>query len=127
MYQWIKSDVPPANYVGDGTPLSTTKFTQLADVREGGEVVTKYYFWVKNETAVYRASYKSKTLSTRAISQYIENPKSSGIPYVAVLDKNAFAFMRNEDRHELRPSTGDTANMIKPVTNSTRGTPPSHT
>ena len=92
VYQWIQSDTPPATYTGMGTPLSTTKFTQLADVREGGEVVTKFYFWVKGLTAVYKSGEKSKTLSTAAIAQYIANPKSSGIPYVAVLDKNAFAF-----------------------------------
>jgi hypothetical protein len=27
IYQWIESSVPPANYVGAGTPLSTTSYT----------------------------------------------------------------------------------------------------
>lgn len=95
VYQWIQSEQTPDTYTGDGTPLSTTKYTQLADVREGGEVVTRYYFWVKNQTAVYRSGTKSKTLSTQAISQYIANPKSSGIPYVAIIDKNSFAFFNS--------------------------------
>ena len=94
IYQWISSDVPPSAYEGEGTVYSTESFSTLSDIREGGEVVTKYYFWVKGLTAVDKNS--GKTLSPVTIAQYIETPKSSGIPYVAMVDKNLFALFNSQ-------------------------------
>ena len=94
IYQWISSDVPPSAYEGEGTVYSTESFSTLSDVREGGEVITKYYYWVKGLTAVNKNS--GKTLSPVTIAQYIETPKSSGIPYVAMVDKNTFALFNSQ-------------------------------
>ena len=95
IYQWISSDVPPSEYEGEGTVYSTDSFSTLSDVREGGEVVTKYYFWVKGLTAVNKNL--GKTLSPVTIAQYIETPKSSGIPYMAAVDKNVFALFNSQE------------------------------
>ena len=95
IYQWISSDVPPANYDGEGTVYSTTAYSTLSDVRQGGELVTKYYFWVKDLTSVSRVH--GKTLSPLTIKQYIETPKASGIPYAAAVDSNIFALFNTQE------------------------------
>ena len=95
VYAWISSDVPPSEYVGEGTPFSTTSYSSLGDVREGGQIVTKFYFWVKGTTNINKTA--GKTLSPVAIAQYIENPKSSGIPYMAAVDKNVFALFNCQE------------------------------
>jgi hypothetical protein len=94
VYQWIQSDVHPAEYAGDGTPKSTTSYSILSDVNNNGVLVTQYYFWVKGLTSVNKN--RGKTLSTTTIQQYIENPKSSGIPFIAFLDKNSVALYNTE-------------------------------
>jgi len=95
VYQWISSDVPPGEYEGEGQVFSTEDYSLLSDVRQGGELVTKYYFWVKNLTSVNRK--QGKTLSPFTIKQYIETPKSSGIPYIAAVDKNTFALFNAQE------------------------------
>ena len=95
IYQWVSSDVPPEQYEGEGTVYSTESFSTLSDVREGGEVVTKFYFWVKGISSVNKNS--GKTLSPVTIAQYIENPKSSGIPHVAAVSKNVFALYNSQE------------------------------
>ena len=94
IYQWISSDVPPSEYEGEGTVYSTESFSTLSDVRQGGEVVVKYYYWVKGLTSVDRNS--GKTLSPLTIQQYIETPKSSGIPYIAMVDTGTFALFNSQ-------------------------------
>ena len=95
IYQWISSDLPPTSYEGEGTVYSTESYSTLSDVKEGGEVITKYYFWVKGLTSVDKDA--NKTLSPVTIAQYIETPKSSGIPYMAAVDKNIFALFNCQD------------------------------
>lgn len=89
IYQWISSDQPPSEYTGEGTVYSETSYSTLSDVTTGGEIVTKFYFWVKGLSAIDKNS--GKTLSPVTVAQYIENPKASGIPYMAAIGKNSFA------------------------------------
>jgi hypothetical protein len=89
VYQWIESDVPPADYTGEGTPFNTTSYVVRSHINNTGLFVPRYFFWVKNITSV--ATSQQKTLSIQAITQYIENPASSGIPYVAFTAPNTIA------------------------------------
>ena len=83
IYQWIESDVPPSSYTGQGTVYSTSNYVIGSELNPDGVFQSKYYFWVKGLVSV--ASQSNKTLSSSAISQYIDNPKSSGIPYLAAV------------------------------------------
>lgn len=94
IYQWISSDVPPSEYTGEGTVYANDSYSTLSDVKIGGEVVVRYYYWVKGLTAVDKNS--GKTLSPLTIQQYIESPKSSGIPYIAMVDKHTFALFNSQ-------------------------------
>jgi hypothetical protein len=89
VYQWIESPVPPAEYSGPGTVFSTTSFVVGSKLNNDGLFTSRYFFWVRGIPEV--ASRVGKTLSTQAISQYIENPRSSGIPYVAFLGPSTTA------------------------------------
>lgn len=89
VYQWISADVPPSQYTGSGTPLSLENFTVISKLNNQGIFVTGYYFWVTGLETI--ATGAGKTLSTSGIARYIENPKSSGIAYIAPIDANTFA------------------------------------
>ena len=89
IYQWIESVTPPANYTGPGTPLSAISYTTRAQISDTGVVTTSYYFWVRNISTVDTVA--GKKLSTSAIASYIENPRASGIAYLAPLNASTVA------------------------------------
>ena len=89
VYQWIESTVPPSQYTGTGSVYSNTSYTITSELNNEGLFESKYYFWVKGIRTI--PSTRAKTLSTVAIEQYIENPRSSGIPYFAGLSPSTYA------------------------------------
>jgi hypothetical protein len=89
IYQWVASSTPPVNYTGGGTPRNTTSYTVRAQLTNIGTFETIYYFWVKGITTIDTGA--GKTLSTVGIASYIEDPRSSGIPYIAALDASTIA------------------------------------
>ena len=89
IYQWIESSVPPANYVGAGTPLSTTSYTVSSSLTTSGVFATYYYYWVRGISTIDTAN--GKNLSTTAIASYITNPIGSGIPYIAPINSSTVA------------------------------------
>jgi hypothetical protein len=84
IYQWISSTVPPTTYTGPGIPLSVTSYTINSALTKDGIFETRYYFWVRGLTTIDTKA--GKTLSATGIARYIENPRSSGIPYIATLN-----------------------------------------
>jgi hypothetical protein len=95
IYQWVESSVPPANYPGPGIPLNIVDYTVLTNLSENNVFVSNFYFWVRNLDTV--ASDIGKTLSTRVLSQYLENPIASGIPFLAPLNSSTLAFYNCRD------------------------------
>jgi hypothetical protein len=89
IYQWVASSTPPAGYTGEGQPLNTTSYSVRAYLNATGTFETVYYFWVSGITTI--AVNEGKTLSTTGIARYIEEPRSSGIPYIAALDASTVA------------------------------------
>ncbi|CAB4138032.1 hypothetical protein UFOVP328_225 [uncultured Caudovirales phage] len=89
IYQWVKSDVPPAQYTGPGTPYSFDSYTVNTSLTAQGIFATQYYFWVTGIDTI--ATESGKTLSTTGIARYIESPRSSGVPYIAALNANTIA------------------------------------
>jgi hypothetical protein len=47
IYQWIESEVQPANYTGPGTPLSFLSYTTRAELNSENIFATRYYFCLK--------------------------------------------------------------------------------
>jgi len=89
IYQWIQSDVPPASYIGIGTPLSATSYTVSSILTANGVFASYYYYWVRGINTVDTAN--GKNLSTTAIASYIANPLGSGLPYIAALNSSTVA------------------------------------
>ena len=89
IYQWIQSSVPPAQYTGPGTVYNTTSYTVNNRINQRGIILVEYYFWVTGIDTI--ATNYGKTLSTTGISRYIENPRASGIPFIAGINANTVA------------------------------------
>lgn len=95
VYQWIESNDLPANYSGPGIVYNKSQFVVRGELLNTGVVATKYYFWVRGISSVNLS--RSKTLSTVSIEQYITNPKSSGIPFVAAVDPSTLVLYNIQD------------------------------
>jgi len=89
IYQWIESDVTPVNYTGPGTPLSVLSYTTRSELNTNNIFATRYYYWVRDIATVNTTA--GKKLSTTAIANYIFNPRSSGISYLAALNSSTVA------------------------------------
>lgn len=89
MYQWVISAVPPAEYAGPGRPLSLNSFVVSSALNEQGIFSTEYFFWVSGIDTVSAAA--KKTLSVETLIRYIENPRASGISYIAPIDSSTIA------------------------------------
>jgi len=93
VYQWIESSVPPIQYAGTGTVYTTTSYTTTTQLDSAGTFVTTYYYWVKGLVAVPTG----KTLSSTGITQYIANPRSSGVAYSAAIAPNEITLYNSRD------------------------------
>jgi len=89
VYQWVESAQPPASYVGTGTPRSLGSYVVSTQLNREGTFTTTYYFWVKNVIETY--TQRGKTLNANVVAQYIENPRASGIAYVAPINASTIA------------------------------------
>ena len=94
IYQWIASTVPPAEYPGPGTPSSLVSYSINTVLSDDGTFDTQYFYWVRGLTTV--ATQKKKTLSANSISNYIADPRSTGIAYLAPIDASTVALYNCE-------------------------------
>jgi hypothetical protein len=95
VYQWVSSSVPPIEYAGPGIPFSVGSYSVSTALNSQGVVSPEYYFWVSGISTVNTAA--KKTLSTTVIAQYIENPSSSGISYIAPINSSTVAIYNGLD------------------------------
>ena len=95
MYQWIQSSVPPGLYTGPGTPQNILSYTVNSQLGIDGVFNTYYYFWVRGLLTV--SSKQGKTLAAQTVANYIENPKASGIPYIAPVNASTVAIYNATD------------------------------
>lgn len=95
VYQWTASDVPPNQYTGPGTPASLDNFAVSSRLNDQGIFVDEFYFWVTGINTVNTVA--RKTLSIDTIARYIENPRASGIPYVAIINPSTVAIYNSLD------------------------------
>jgi hypothetical protein len=92
VFTWIESPLPPVQYQGVGIVVDFNNYTINESYdRATNAMKTNYYFWVKSSNTVP----PGKTLSPLALSQYILNPLTSGISYLAALTTDAIALMNN--------------------------------
>jgi hypothetical protein len=88
VYTWIESSTPPVNYSGRGFVTNFENYVSTTVLDSAtNSLVNKYYFWVKG----YDAVPTGKTLSPLNITQYLLDPISSGISFLAAVTTNVVA------------------------------------
>lgn len=95
VYQWVVSSTPPALYTGPGVPVNTLSYTISSRLGKNDIFATEYYFWVRGVTST--ATKQGKTLSAATVAQYIENPRGSGISYIAPINASTIALYNAGD------------------------------
>jgi hypothetical protein len=95
VYQWVRSSVPPEAYTGPGTVRDTLSYTVNSRLQPDGLLTTEFYFWVRGITNVLPGS--RKTLPASVVAAYIENPRASGIPYIAAINGSTVALYNTQD------------------------------
>ena len=107
VYEWVESVLLPSDWsiLADtneglsegisGQPLypqdTVYSIKEIYNSSTGVLVGTRYYFWVKNKTLV-PANVPGRRVSSASVSSLISSPQSSGIPIVALIDKDKFLF-----------------------------------
>ena len=100
VYQWVVSPVPPAQYAGEGTPRDTLSYTVNSRLTVDGSIATEYYFWVRNITTT--ATALGKTLPASVVANYIQDPRASGIAYLAPINSSTVAIYNSGDLIEAQ-------------------------
>lgn len=94
VYTWIESTVPPSEYAGNGYVIDFEQFiTTTVLNRSTNSLMNMYYFWVKG----YSALPQGKTLSPLTLSQYLLDPLSSGISFLAPVTTNVVSLYNCND------------------------------
>jgi hypothetical protein len=97
VYQWVESDVLPAEYSKYylGTPryIDDESYSIVYTVDKNTNAVqTRFYFWVRN----FDIKPDFKGLSTTAIEEYITNPKTAAIPYIVFYSPDTFGLYNSD-------------------------------
>lgn len=93
IYTWVVSSVPPIRYSGTGLVVDFNKYnTNTVLDRSTNSMIILYYFWVKNANVIP----PEKTLSPQTLSQYVIDPLSSGIAFLAPITTNVVAVFNNQ-------------------------------
>jgi hypothetical protein len=94
VYEWVRSNVLPSEYVAagnDGEPKyaddSAYVSVQILDTITG-QLKIQYFYWVKNKSSI---SSRNKKYSVTNLAQLISNPRMQNIPYAAILKSNSIA------------------------------------
>lgn len=75
IYEWVRSQSPPAIYTGDGTPKSLTDYVQLRRYNPDKDVLQLYYyFWVRGITEVPK-HLNNRTTSITEVARILANPR----------------------------------------------------
>jgi len=90
--QWVESSVPPAQYKGSGTVVNESSYTIVSSISSANTIIQSYYFWVYDIDDIST----SKTLSINSIKQYINNPVSSGIGFIALLNNSTIGIYNTQ-------------------------------
>ena len=88
IYSWIESTETPAFYTGSGIPYDLEKYATAVNLDSAGNLIAKYYYWVRNTGNVF--TEKNKTLADTILETYITDPQDSGISYFAPYTPNVY-------------------------------------
>jgi hypothetical protein len=92
IYQWIASDVPPLQLHRCWYSIEHYKLYSKKYFNQENIFVTTYYYWVRG---IYNYTPVLEKLSVPpGVARYIENPRNSGIPYIAALNASTIGHLQ---------------------------------
>ena len=100
--EWVESTVLPSQYVDagyDGVPkhADNSAYVQISFVDQTTNTITnRFYFWVTGKTTL-DPNDETRNLPIQAVQDLIENPKSQGIAYAAIVQDNALLVYNVKD------------------------------
>lgn len=103
VYSWIESMELPAFYSGPGVPYDLEKYSTSVGINSAGNLLVKYYYWVRNTGTLFTS--KNKTLADKIIASYIQDPQASGISYFTPYSPSVYGIYNS--RHHF--NTTDTS------------------
>ena len=92
--EWVESTVLPSDYLAagfDGEPKhpDNSAYVEIISADPVTNIITsKYYFWVVNKDSLPENN-PSRRIPIRSIADIIENPKTQGLAYAAIIKNNA--------------------------------------
>ena len=90
IYEWVESNVAPANYAGTGTVKSTTNYATKVETDPSTLAqTTTYYYWVKNVTTV--PALEGRINDTSTVASVITSPITQGLNYFAPISQNSIS------------------------------------
>ncbi len=119
VYEWVKSDLSPTDYVTAGLKDTTGVYSgeifsenpnwvEYKGVDSNGYTKTYYYFWVKNRTI----SPANKGITTIAISNYISNLTGYDVPWFAPILPNSL-LISGTSSYLLDSMTGNSSTVFQ--------------
>ena len=88
MYEWVKSSVPPALYIGTGVPKDTTTYVQVRTSNTFTNATeTNYYFWVLNTTD--KPNVENRTMAAIDVARLLQSPKSQGFSFFSPIQQTS--------------------------------------
>ena len=105
IYEWVSSTIPPSLWdaiadTEEGLAQGISGKSKYGDLAYSisqiydniaEEPITIYYFWVKNKTLV--PDVEGRSYSANDVAQFISDPKSKGIRYVALHSPTQFSLV----------------------------------
>lgn len=86
IYEWTKSDVPPSEYTGSGTPRSTTDWVQIhTSNRFTNITTTNYYFWVLRPRT--KPNLENRTMTALDVARLLYTPRSQGFVFFSPIQQ----------------------------------------
>jgi hypothetical protein len=86
IYEWVSSDVPPAEYTGSGIPRDTTTYVEVVTSNRFTNITeVKYYFWVLDSTD--RPNVENRTMAALDVARLLQSPKSQGFAFFAPIQQ----------------------------------------
>lgn len=107
IYEWVSSDVPPAQYAGSGTPKNTTDYVVRSAYDAFYDAAkTVYYFWVKDKNTIPQF-LNHRSMSGQNVARLINNPRTNGYIWFSFIDEYNFIF------NNLNPFIQNTDSVIQ--------------
>ena len=93
LYEWVKSDVPPASFTGQGTPKTADGYIVRQERNPKTNTLSPvYFYWVRNLKVLDDnvANRLGRNYDTYTLATYISDPINYGLNLISFISNNSF-------------------------------------